>query len=274
MADEIYCDTHGESEKSYVCSHLADTEAVALGFNRAEPDDENPFPDAWCNACDLVRIAHDGWTDEAQELVSICLLCSECYELVRIRNTQTDVTLDDLNHLRWKCYSCEDWHTGPCLDFSYEAPIYWDDDAGAIADRDKLSAAEFPKFFLDDDLCIIDGDYFVRGIIELPIIGTAETFCWGVWGSLSEASFKKLLAVFDDHERVELEPMFSWLSNQIDEYEDDTLNLKMNVCVREPGQRPAFDLQPTDHPLAQEYYQGISAERVKEIMSRRLNDVH
>jgi hypothetical protein len=63
--------------------------------------------------------------------------------------------------------------------------------------------------------------------------------------------------------------MFSWLSNRIEDY-PDTLNLKMHAHIKEPGQRPHFELEPTNHPLSQEYHQGITAEGVKEIMLGRL----
>jgi hypothetical protein len=65
--------------------------------------------------------------------------------------------------------------------------------------------------------------------------------------------------------------MFSWLSNNIPEY-PDTLNLKMYAYIQEPSDRPIFELEPTEHPLSQEYHHGISPERVKEIMMRRLRD--
>jgi hypothetical protein len=74
----------------------------------------------------------------------------------------------------------------------------------------------------------------------------------------------------DDPDRVDLPPMFSWLSNEIDEY-PDTLNLKMYAHVQELEKRPVFELEPTDHPLSQEFYDGITPERVKEIMMRRLD---
>lgn len=187
---------------------------------------------------------------------------------VKVRN------MDDLENLRWKCDSCDEWHYGPCLDLSYGAPIYWSDEYDSGPSRDHLSPASLPRSYLDEDLCIINGEhFFIRGIIELPIIGTAQTFCWGVWGSLSEANFQKLLAVFDDPKRVELDPMFSWLSNNISEYED-TVNLKMYAHIGEPETRPRFELEPTEHRLSQEYYNGITAERVKEIMTRSLNEVH
>ena len=66
--------------------------------------------------------------------------------------------------------------------------------------------------------------------------------------------------------------MFSWLSNNIVEYEEDTLSLKMYAHIREPGEVPLFELELTDHQLSQEYHHGITALRVKEIMTRRSRD--
>lgn len=271
MTNKIQCDIHGESQKAFVCSHLTEG-GVGLGFNRAEPSEENPFPDAWCDDCELIFQEHNGWSDETEGLVSIRMLCSGCYERARIRNSRTDVTFADLESLRWKCHSCEEWHTGPCLDFSFDAPIYWSDEDKKANEATIRGAGQSPKTFLDEDLCVIDGEsFFVRGILHLPIIGTDETFRWGIWGSLSKQNFQKLVSVFDDAERVELPPMFSWLSNNISDY-PETLNLKMNAHIQEPGERPHFELEPTDHPLSQEYHHGISPERVKEIMTQRLRD--
>jgi hypothetical protein len=69
--------------------------------------------------------------------------------------------------------------------------------------------------------------------------------------------------------RVELPPMFSWLSNRIPEY-PDTLSLKMYAHIRELNGCPSFEMELTDHPLSQEYHKGITPERVKEIMTARL----
>src|SRR5689334_16210443 len=46
MADMIECSTHGHCQTTYVCTHLPG-ESAGLGFNRDEPMDEDPFPDAW-----------------------------------------------------------------------------------------------------------------------------------------------------------------------------------------------------------------------------------
>ena len=91
----------------------------------------------------------------------------------------------------------------------------------------------------------------------------------GVWGSLSRTNFETLLRMDRTHEHAELPAMFSWLSSSIPEY-PDTLNLKMFAHIQEPGLRPHFSLQRSEHPLAKEYHCGISPERVREIMFRNL----
>jgi hypothetical protein len=272
MADKMQCATHGECLETFVCTHLLG-EGVGLGFNRNDPSEEDPFPDAWCDNCEIIRAAVDGWDEESEKLAQISLLCSGCYERARIRNVRPTVTLDDLADLRWKCGACEEWHTGPALDFGCTAPDYWREEhkkKNRLAGLLPAWGKKHSKTFLDEDFCAIDNnDFFVRGLIHLPIIGVAETFRWGVWGSLSRENFETLLKMNDDPERVELPSMFSWLSNRLPEY-PDTLNLKMYANIQETGLRPTFSLELTDHPLSQEYHHGIAPERVREIMMGRL----
>ena len=271
MADTIHCHTHGDCDQTFVCSHLTESTA-GLGFNCAESSDDDRFPNAWCDNCDLICQAHNGWNDESEGLIEVRMLCSRCYELSRIRNTRTDVSFEDLANLRWKCGTCEEWHYGPCLDFSYRAPVYWGRENEA-ANRTALPSNlnKLPANLLNEDVCILDGEYyFVRGNIHLPIIGTTETFRLGVWGSLSLENFKKFLATIDDEKRAELPPMFSWLSSSVEEY-PDTVNIKMLAHIQEPPHRPIFELEPTDHPLCQEFHHGITPERVKELMMHRLD---
>ena len=272
MPDIVNCDGHGESEAAFVCSHLA-AGAAGLGFNPAEPTEEDPSLEAWCDDCNLIFEANNGWTEETEQLIEIRLVCSRCYELCRIRNLRTGVSFEDLSSLRWKCGTCEEWHYGPCLDFGYHSPLYWtseNDEANEIGFFDSPKEG-LPTMFLDEDICVMDGEhYFVRGIIQLPIIGTDQTLRWGVWGSLSRENFERVLLMNGDPECVELPPMFSWLSTQIDGY-PDTLNLKMHACIQEAGTRPIFELEPNGHPLSREYHHGITPERVREIMKRWLD---
>jgi hypothetical protein len=273
VADTVHCNTHGECEQTFVCTHLTG-ETSGLGFNTEESSEESPFPDAWCDNCEIVRAAHGGWNDESHDLIKIVLLCSGCYERSRIRHTRPTVTLDDLAGLRWKCGHCEEWHTGPCLDFGSPSPYYWRKNYDRASRWTILPTGDVEKAnatFLDEDYCAINDEYFfVRGLIYLPILGAAETLRWGVWGSLSRENFITLLRLDSDKKRAEVSSMFSWLSTQIADY-PDTLSLKMHAHIQEPGLRPTFRLEPSDHPLSQEYHHGIAPERVKDIMLRRLS---
>lgn len=259
MPENVHCKMHGETAKTYVCTHLVG-EATGLGFNRDKPTEDDPYPDAWCDDCELILAAHGGWNEESEKLVSIALLCSGCYERARIRNQRPTTTLSDLAHLRWKCSSCDEWHEGPCLDFGYSEPYYW---------RGEFAASANPGTLLTDDYCAIRGEhFFVRGLLQLPIVGTGESFCWGVWGSLSQENFEKLRAMPED-EAAQLSPMLSWLSTKLPDY-PDTLNLRMYVHPQLNNQRPCFRLEEADHPLAREYHHGISPERVKALMRQLL----
>ena len=124
-----------------------------------------------------------------------------------------------------------------------------------------------PGSFLNEDYCVIDDrDFFVRGLIMVPIIGTLERFCWGVWGSLSKKGFDALME-FDAHKHDQKPPpMFSWLSNNISGY-PNTQNMKMLAHIQPGNERPHFELERTDHPLSIEYHNGITPERLKEIMN-------
>jgi hypothetical protein len=275
MHDVIHCDVHGESTQAFVCIHLKD-ESYGLGFNREEPASDNPHPDAWCDACEVIRQDNNGWDNATDELCKIVVVCADCYERAQVRNTHPSVNLDDLADLRWKCATCYEWHTGPCLDFGYSEPYYWTDECEK---KSRLSNL-IPRFmrkanstFLDSDFCSINGkDFFVRGVIHIPIIGAAESLRWGVWGSLSSENFATLLKMDNDPECVNLKPMFSWLSTESPVYEN-TLSLKMNAHIQEPGTRPHFWMERTDHPLARDFHQGITPQRLRELMFALLPEV-
>lgn len=75
----------------------------------------------------------------------------------------------------------------------------------------------------------------------------------------------------DNPKRVELPPMFSWLSSLIPDY-PETLGLKMYARIRRADWRPYFDLEPSEHPLSIEQRCGIAPERIQQIMIARLGN--
>ncbi|MDH2051045.1 DUF2199 domain-containing protein [Achromobacter marplatensis] len=155
----------------------------------------------------------------------------------------------------FKCATCDQVHHG-LPSFGADAPeSYYH-----LAPEERQQRGD-----LGSDDCVIDEEhFFVRGCIELPIHGHPEPFVWGVWVSVSLASFETWVRTFELFERAQTPPLFGWLNTQLAPY-PDTLSLKTHVHLRDGGVRPSIELEPTNHPLAVEQREGITVERVAEI---------
>jgi hypothetical protein len=107
--------------------------------------------------------------------------------------------------------------------------------------------------------------FFVRGLIEIPVIDTGEVFAWGVWVSLSEKNFIRASQLWNVSGRETEPPYFGWLSTELPIYSSTTIELKTKLHTRPVGERPTVELEPTAHPLAVEQRIGITRARVQQI---------
>ncbi|MFE9636555.1 DUF2199 domain-containing protein [Streptomyces sp. NPDC006463] len=129
-----------------------------------------------------------------------------------------------------------------------------------------------PDSMLSSDQCVIKGQhFFIRGLIEIPVIGSQDVFSWGAWVSLSRDNFARALEGWNTEGREAEKPYFGWLSTELALYSESTTNLKTNAHTRPVGKRPFIELEPTDHPLAVEQRTGITQDRVREIATAVLH---
>ncbi|MFJ9823262.1 DUF2199 domain-containing protein [Streptomyces sp. NPDC101160] len=141
------------------------------------------------------------------------------------------------------------------MNYSASAPYVWDS-----------RFADAPDCLLTSDECVIKAQhYFVKGLIEIPVIGSDEVFSWGVWVSLSRENFSRAADLWDTPGRESEKPYFGWLTTELPVYAPSTINLKTHVHTRPVGKRPLVELEPTEHPLAVEQRAGITTDRVREI---------
>jgi hypothetical protein len=163
----------------------------------------------------------------------------------------------DVEHT-WTCSCCgRSFNTLP-MDYAFSAPHNW----FALPEAERASRAK-----LSADLCMIDGvQYYVRGCVEIPVSDSLETFVWGVWVSVSEQSFRYILDRWTSPISPDEPPRFGWLNNWITGYPEPR-EIKCQVFLRSNNQRPRIVLEPTDYPLAVEQQQGITLERVKQIVA-------
>ena len=80
-----------------------------------------------------------------------------------------------------------------------------------------------------------------------------------------------MVELWDDPKIVEEPPYFGWLSNNIPIYRT-TLNLKLRLHPKDMKDRPYFELEESNHPLALEQRAGITLERIKEIATQMAHD--
>jgi len=158
----------------------------------------------------------------------------------------------------WTCACCGKQYNTLPLDFAIKAPHNW----FGIPEEERAARAK-----LSQDVCIIDGEErYIRGVIEVPVHGLDDCFAYGVWVSVSETSFQRIHELWDAEVRDDEPPLFGWLCNNLAPY-GDTLHLKTNLHLRNGGLRPSIELEPTDHPLAVEQREGITLDRVQEMVA-------
>jgi hypothetical protein len=155
----------------------------------------------------------------------------------------------------YTCRGCGEWHDELPLSYRTDAPDYWSDDLDADDDSD-----------VNADLCIIHGEhFFVQGNLNIEVTDTGETFQWGVWVSLSEENFQRMMKVWEEPGRESEPPYFGWLSTELPVYGTSTLQLKTNVHTNPVGEKPWIEIESTDHPLAIEARDGMTSARAQEI---------
>lgn len=161
------------------------------------------------------------------------------------------------------CNTCKQFHSGLPISFAADAP----DSYAWLSPQDQEKRA-----VISTDQCIIDNEqYFIRGLIEIPIIGFEEVFLWGVWARVFEKEFQIIESHWTTPEREKLiGPFKGRLNNRLSQY-PDTLNLKCTIEIQPVDSRPLFQIAEPDHPLAIEQRDGISLERVQQIASNLMH---
>jgi len=162
----------------------------------------------------------------------------------------------------FQCASCGKWHDELPLYFACDEPLY-------VAELSETDRAKYVTTLGDFRELVRDGtrNYFVLGVVEIPILGTNDTFGYGLWTSLSHESYVAARAALA--KQAPAGSFFGWVSNRLDGY-PDTINLRSRVHMR-ANTRPWIELEPTDHPLAVEQRNGITLERVHEIVQHALH---
>ncbi len=164
-------------------------------------------------------------------------------------------------NLVWTCKCCGKQHNTLPMAFAVGQPDRWQ----TVPEPEREKRGE-----LSSDACVIDEkEFYLRARIVVPVIGSKYPFVWGIWVSLAQNNFERIGELWDVEIRENEPPFFGFLANDISIY-PQTLNLKCRVHLKNAGERPLIELEPTGHPLAGEQRDGISLHRVMEIAAALL----
>lgn len=123
------------------------------------------------------------------------------------------------------------------------------------------------RVVVGNDSCKLDGRrFFLRGNIELRVIGAGATFVWTVWAEVEHDRYKRALALWTRPSRVEEPPYPALCANYLPGY-PSTLGLPGELRTRLVGQRFELRLQPGTHPLLAEQEHGVEVARLREILA-------
>lgn len=157
-----------------------------------------------------------------------------------------------------KCEVCGKEHD-ELPDIGADAPYYWSKEAEASG-----------TCSLTEDLCIIEEEeYFVRGVVEIPILGTDDYFDWGVWVSLKKENFE---IYRDNSDTSSIGPFFGWFSTEIDYYSVSTISLPTTVKFVGDGTRPRIFINECDHKLRKDQRSGIALQDAWRIVHHYTNE--
>lgn len=159
----------------------------------------------------------------------------------------------------FRCRQCGELHVGS-PSFSYDQPL----EAMLVPEEERPS-----RLRLGSDLCVVDDKaFYIRAMLEIPIHGAEEPFCWGVWVSQSKESFDRYVETYDRDQSGD--GSFGWLVVTMPGYgeRDEAGNWPVLACdVRwgKPGKRPQVVPHACEHVLYLDFADGISWERAMEL---------
>lgn len=164
------------------------------------------------------------------------------------------------------CTVCGEYHDDLPLDIRFELPeAIYQLDAG---DREQRAQVW-------DDAAILDAEgprarHFVRGLIEVPILGLEAYFGYGVWIEVAEEDWLGLGDLWEAPDGSTNPPFEGTLANEIASYPGSD-GLPVLLRLRDPGTLPSVTVMAAEHPLGHAQERGISRGRSEELAATALH---
>jgi hypothetical protein len=150
------------------------------------------------------------------------------------------------------CAQCGTFHDPGELEIGFSRP-------DVIADLDDAARAAMARD--SDDLCQHAGRYYVRGVLEVPVLGEDEAFGFGAWAELAKADFETLVRRWDDPDQGDQPPFPARLANALQPFPED-VGVPVDVQLIDPDTRPLLKVHAGPGDLARAVADGVSPATV------------
>ncbi len=152
------------------------------------------------------------------------------------------------------CSVCGEFHAERMLDIRLSLP----DPIFALDDEERDARA-----WLADDFAVLDEErFFVRGLLELPILELGSRFGYGTWVEVAGYEFQQLLEHWQDPDQFA--PVKGTVANELAPYVG-TEGLRATLSPVSVDTLPSVTLDDAAHPLVADQQAGITADRSDEL---------
>jgi hypothetical protein len=153
------------------------------------------------------------------------------------------------------CSSCGMSHPGLPFSFAADFP-----DRYANLSRDERDT----RASIGSDQCVIDEEeFYIRGCLEIPVLGCEDPFMWGVWARVKVEVYDEISANWQVAGREKSTgPYKGRLANVLSVY-TETLNVRVKIKISEVGVRPLF-LVEDESDIGEEQRFGITQKQASE----------
>lgn len=160
--------------------------------------------------------------------------------------------------MSFTCEACGETHAGETRDIrlGLPQPIFLLDEA----ERER-------RAWLADDAAVLDDErFFVRGLLELPIVGEDGYFGYGAWIEVAQPDFTALMELWEAEDGWRSDPFAGALANELSPYAF-TEGLPLELKLRDVRLLPLVELADGEHELVRAQRNGISPHRAHQLAS-------
>jgi hypothetical protein len=149
--------------------------------------------------------------------------------------------------------------------FDLEKPLAWE----GGPPQDPNAADIDPRNYLLQDFCVIDNrQFFIRTVLELPILGTSgqsssknTSMAFSLWVSVSALHFDRYGDTFNLANQSELGTFPGKIANRLGSF-PETIDLACTVFPQNGDKRPLLAIDDGDHALGQAQRHGVTLDHL------------